>query len=539
MKRLLNIFLVIISVINFGESLAQNQYIMEWSEGENSQIIPYTSDCANGNAYECQKIRLDSGNNIIVGGSSFENGNYDFLVLKYSNSGTLIWKQLIDISNESIDYLTGISIDISDNIIVTGVSKTSNNASKSVIIKLNEVGDILWESIYSDEYNWSFSQNLAIDTNGNIFITGYVNSGWNSRDMFVCKFDGDGNLLWSDIYAPDESSWYVGLTLRIVDDSVVSLGYSSDSSNNKRVIILKHSQAGNLISSNEALYEGNLSRYHIDNIGNSYIGMFGDFKIFKFNPSGSEEWEFEVPANLPNNVTADEVKDIISDEEGNIYITGRHYGEGYGTSNYTNGDLQVNKISSEGDLVYSYRYENLGANAFDAGNKLFLGNNNYIAVGGSSQNNIGDDYNYLAIVLDNLGEPIDTIRQEGQGGDSVIKSVVLDDNFNLYLTGTGNGYTLTQKYSISGTLSINEVSEIESKIRVYPNPFLNELKIITEDIPEFNEFILFNLNGKMVYRKSLENESTINFEGFTIPKGLYFYKITYGKDFQFGKLIKK
>lgn len=539
MKRLLNIFLVIISVINFGESLAQNQYIMEWSEGENSQIIPYTSDCANGNAYECQKIRLDSGNNIIVGGSSFENGNYDFLVLKYSNSGTLIWKQLIDISNESIDYLTGISIDISNNIIVTGVSRTSNNASKSVIIKLNEVGDILWESIYSDEYNWSFSQNLAIDTNGNIFITGYVNSGWNSRDMFVCKFDGDGNLLWSDIYAPDESSWYVGLTLRIVDDSVVSLGYSFDYSNNKRVIILKHSQAGNLISSNEALYEGNLSRYHIDNIGNSYIGMFGDFKIFKYNPSGSEEWEFEVPTNLPNNVTADEVKDIISDEEGNIYITGRHYGEGYGTSNYTNGDLQVNKISSEGDLVYSYRYENLGANAFDAGNKLFLGNNNYIAVGGSSQNNIGDDYNYLAIVLDNLGEPIDTIRQEGQGGDSVIKSVVLDDNFNLYLTGTGNGYTLTQKYSISGTLSINEVSEIESKIRVYPNPFLNELKIITEDILEFNEFILFNLNGKMVYRKSLENESTINFEGFTIPKGLYFYKITYGKDFQFGKLIKK
>lgn len=539
MKRLLNTFLVIVSFINMNVSFAQNQYTMEWSEGNDSQITPYVLDCTNPQLYECQKVRLDLENNVIVSGTSLENGSYDFLVLKYSNSGSLIWKQLVDISNDSADYLTGIYIDNNNDIIITGVSETSTNESNSVIIKLNNEGDILWESFYSNDYDWSLPQNLTIDTNGNIFLTGYVNLDWNSRDMFVCKFDADGNLLWSDVYAPDESSWYVGLTIRIVDDSIISLGYSFDYSLGKKVIILKHSQAGDLISSNEALYEGNLSRYHIDNMGNSYIGMFGDFRIFKYNQSGGQEWAFEVPTNLPDNVTADQVRDIISDEDGNIYITGRHYGEGYGTSNYTNGDLQVNKISSEGDLIYSYRYENLSEDAFDGGNKLFLGDNNYLAIGGQSQDNLVGDYNYLAVVLDELGQPIDTLRQQGLGGDSVIKSVVMDENLNLYVTGTGNGDTLTQKYSFSGTASINEFPEAKTKIKVYPNPFLNELQIITENNQELIEFMLFNLNGAIIYRKPLENESIINFENLTIPKGFYLYKITYGKNFQYGKLIKK
>lgn len=533
MKGLLNLFLVIISFININESFSQNQYTMEWSEGNDSQIIPYVTDCTSAQSNECQKVRLDSENNVIVGGTSSENGSYDFLVLKYSNSGSLIWKQLVDISNDSADYLTGIFIDNNNDIIITGVSETSANDSNSVIIKLNEAGDILWESFYLNDYDWSLPQNLTVDTTGNIFITGYVNLDWNSRDMFVCKFDADGNMLWDDIYAPDSLSWYVGLTLRIVDDSIISLGYSTDWPQNKRVIILKHSQAGDLISSSEVLYEGSLSRYHIDNMGNSYIGMFGDFRIFKYNQLGGQEWAFEVPTNLPDNVTADQVQDIISDQEGNIYITGRHYGE------YTNGNVQVNKVSSEGNLIYNYRYENLGANAFDGGNKLFLADNNYLAIGGQSQDNLAGDYNYLAIVLDDLGQPIDTLRQQGLGGDSVIKSVVMDENLNLYVTGTGNGDTLTQKYSFSDTASINEFPETEAKIRVYPNPFLNELEIITEDIQELNEFMLFNLNGAIIFRKSFENESIINFENLTIPKGLYFYKITYGKNFQFGKLIKK
>ncbi|MBL86655.1 MAG: hypothetical protein CMO82_08360 [Winogradskyella sp.] len=541
MKKLISIILIGIYFISLNDTLAQNQYTMEWSQENNSQVIPYTSDCANVFSYECQKIRLDSDNNVIVGGNSFESGNSNFLVIKYSNNGSLIWKQLIDISNQSDDYMTGIFIDNNNDIIVTGVSETSDQESKSVIIKLNDDGNILWESLYSNEYDWSVPQNLAIDSNGNIFLTGYVNWEWNSTEMFVCKFDSAGNYIWDYVHSSDNLSRHRGLTTKIIDNSIISLGfaYSTYPEPGNKLLILKHTLTGELISSSETSYEGNLIRSHIDNIGNSYIGMFGDFRLFKYDQLGNQEWVFEVTSDLPDNVTADQVHDIISDENGNIYITGRHYGEGYGTTNYTNADIQVNKISPQGDLIYNYRYENLGTNAADVGNKLFLGNNNYITVGGQSQDNLSGGYNYLAVVLDDLGEPIDTLRSQGLGGDSVIKSVTMDENLNLYVTGTGNGDTLTQKYSFSNTMNINEVPETEAKLKVYPNPFSNELKIITEDIQELSEFILFNLNGAIVYRKSIENESVLNFEAITIPKGLYFYKITYKNNFQFGKLIKE
>jgi Secretion system C-terminal sorting domain len=535
MKQLSSSILIILIVVFSGyKCFAQDQYMMEWSQRENSQVIPYTFDCGSSWTYECQKVRLDSENNVIVAGSSFENGNYNFLVVKYTNSGSLIWKQLIDISDESADYLTGIFIDNSNNIIITGVSEQNVSEAKSVVIKLNETGDILWQSSFSDEYDWSFPQGMVVDESGNIFLTGCINEQYASKEMFVCKFDSAGNFIWDDIYSLDNSGTYEGLTLRIVDNSLISLGLFFGSGT-RRVIILKHSLEGSLLLSNETSYEGNLSRYYIDNLGNSYIGMFGDFKIFKYDQSANEEWTFEVPTNLPDNVTADEVQDIISDEEGNIYLTGRHYGEGYGTSNYTNGDLQVNKISSEGDLIYSYRYENLGANAFDGGNKLFLGNNNYLIVGGRSQDNIGDNYNYLAIVLDNLGEPIDTLRYQGQG-DSVIKSVAMDEGLNLYVTGTGDGDTLTQKYSFLGTMSINDV--LDKEYRVYPNPFLNKLHIKTKNVHGLADFILLNSNGVIVYKKSFENLSTIDFDNLTIPSGFYFYKINYGGNFESGKLIK-
>lgn len=521
---------------------AQDIYTLEWSKTESSQIIPYTKDCPDVLTKECQKVRLDSEKSVIVAGSSLENGNFDFLIVKYSNNGDLMWKHLLDLATGSVDYLTGLQIDTEDNIIVIGQSRQSNNIAKSIVIKISPTGDIIWQSTYSIGYDWSFPQDFTMDVNGDIYLTGYINEDYYHREIFVAKFDKNGAFVWDNIYSYDDNGTYKGLKIRIVNEQIQSLGYFVGSSPfDPRLVFLKHDKNGNLIQSNETSYlgqGGSLTSYNIDAQGNYYIGLFGTFKVLKYNIDGNQQWTFSVPNNLPNNVIAEEVEDIISDNNGNIYITGRHYGEHYGdTSLYTNGDLQVVKISPEGSMLYDYKYQNLGTNAFDGGNKLFLGKDNYLVVGGQSQKNyIGSDYDYVAIVLNEFGKAVDTLRYSEQG-DDVIKSVIMDDNYNFYVTGTGNGNTLTQKYFFHGLLGVKENYWAKINIAVYPNPFDEYINIGLSEKYNHIDFRLYNSSGEMV-REFQSINSGFRVDTHTLINGTYYYQIVTENYTCLGKLIK-
>jgi len=93
---------------------------------------------------------------------------------------------------------------------------------------------------------------------------------------------------------------YEGIKSKIIADTIISFGNSFPSGN--RILINKHSQDGELLDVFETSFEGNPSTFHIDNEGNFYLGLFGDFKVIKFNQLGVKQWEFEVLTNLPSNV---------------------------------------------------------------------------------------------------------------------------------------------------------------------------------------------------------------------------------------------
>ena len=152
--------------------------------------------------------------------------------------------------------------------------------------------------------------------------------------------------------------------------------------------------------------------------------------------------------------------------------------------------------------------------------------------------NVANDYDYVAIVLDSLGKPLDTLRYHEEG-DEVIKSVVMDDNLNFYVTGTGNGNTLTQKYSLNETVGINEIAEKENKFEIIPNPFSNELIIESREPTSLAEFRLFNSAGILIHEQIFDNVPVKVFKVEILPNGIYFYQIKTGEIFKSGKLIKQ
>lgn len=169
---------------------------------------------------------------------------------------------------------------------------------------------------------------------------------------------------------------------------------------------------------------------------------------------------------------------------------------------------------------------------------MFLGKEGHLVIGGQSQRMyLGTDYDYVAIVLDNLGKPLDTLRYHEQG-DDVIKSVVMDDKFNIYVAGIGGGSILTQKYSFLSTTGTNGIAKSENKSRVYPNPFTHNLYVDSGNTPKLNEFTLFDSKGTIVCQKLIDKEAFQILDDQLLPNGLYFYQIRSHESIESGKLIK-
>ena len=73
-----------------------------------------------------------------------------------------------------------------------------NNVDDPIIVPPHFTRD--WTKTFStipDSKNWAAE--VAIDEAGNIYVVGSTSNGQN-QDIWVAKYDSQGNLLWEDIF---------------------------------------------------------------------------------------------------------------------------------------------------------------------------------------------------------------------------------------------------------------------------------------------------------------------------------------------------
>ncbi len=125
-------------------------------------------------------ILVDNSNNVIVGGRTTGfNSSFDYLVLKYSNSGDSIWNRKYSGPGNYDDILSAVSIDNLNNIYVTGDLFSSN--SNIFTVKYNDAGDIVWTKSFNGTGNGNdIPNNLFIDNANNLYISG-ISLGTNTN----------------------------------------------------------------------------------------------------------------------------------------------------------------------------------------------------------------------------------------------------------------------------------------------------------------------------------------------------------------------
>ena len=156
---------------------------------ENGSSDLYANHCAtdsSGNVYVCAH----------GAGGSF---SYDWRILKFNSSGTLQWQEAL--AGTGNDFPYAVKVDSSDDIIVGGVCK-SGSVQFMTIAKWNSSGTFQWQRrMYANSLNSSetWAYDMKLDTEDNIYVSGttYYDSGLGNNPaarMIVLKIPSDGTL---------------------------------------------------------------------------------------------------------------------------------------------------------------------------------------------------------------------------------------------------------------------------------------------------------------------------------------------------------
>ena len=260
----------------------QNEETAEWTE-----LFQYEVRLIS------EKIVADSDGNLLLVGSLHKSNK--LLVSKWSNDGVEIWKKTWGVDS----VVTGIATDDSNNIYITGFTEgefegfTNSGETDIFLSKFSSDGSIQWTKQWGTDKR-DKSSAVAVDKNGNIFVTGFVEKDYVvSENIFLVKFDGDGSEIWTQ---------QIGSTI---------------GSGSRAYSVVTDSEGSSYVTGG--------TKGKIDN-SSEYTGAGNDIFIAKWAADSELMWIEHLGSDED-----DEGFGIVLDATGNIFVTG-----------YTEGSLDGN-----------------------------------------------------------------------------------------------------------------------------------------------------------------------------------------------------
>ncbi len=167
---------------------------------------------ANGAASDLPAVTASRGSVHLVGGRTFgalpgetNAGASDVFVRAYDDSGNLLWSRQFGTVGD--DFVTGLAIDASGNIIVAGSvcgalpGQPLAGDCDAYLRKYDPAGALSWTRQFGT-VNRELGGKVAVDAAGNIAFAGSTRGSFPSftlagfSDAFITRYDAAGNQLW-------------------------------------------------------------------------------------------------------------------------------------------------------------------------------------------------------------------------------------------------------------------------------------------------------------------------------------------------------
>lgn len=356
-------------------------------------------------------------------------------------------------------------------------------------------------TIYSET-----SSSIAIDNEGNIFISGYTqgdfdgNTNINSEceenhetgilcyDLFLIKFDKFGIKQWTKQWGSDSNDF---ATSMVVDNSgnVFVAGYTSGliaqniiNTSNIGLIntfLTKFNNNGEIQWSKQIEKEIDADCFDysnfitVDNSGNVYLTGETDCNLGENINQGNYDLffaKYDTNGNLlllkqEGTTSSDRGLSIATDETGNIFITGTTTGKLGTTSNLGAADIFLIKYDSNGVKKFTKQF---GSSMIDYPFEIKIDMFNYIYITGYSYGNFDNNSNLgsddiILIKFDNNGEK-QWSKQEGTNNKDVANSLDFDNSGNVYITGYTKGSLDGNIYSGNEDIFVSKFTQSGQKV---------------------------------------------------------------------------
>lgn len=398
-----------------------------------------------------RRILLAPDNRAVYVVGAISDRNEDFVIIKYSLDGERLWTVPFGGTSARFQgWLADAMIDVDGNIIVLG------GWSVVAIIKFNSLGERQWITYLGDESANVQAGALTCDVKGNIYWAGIVDETDSPGEAFlVAKYDREGNEVWRT--QTQESRWSNGVNAIAVDaqGNVTVVGYGDIDGGQHNFITLYYDSLGR---KRWHVQEGGSSGYQdeaydvlMDEFGHIYVtgrienwGTGLDFLTVKYDTAGNQIWRNMFHSSSGNNDTALRLK---LDQHKNVFVCGflRH-------SNQRN--LSVIKLDSAGEQQWNSLYPG-SVSSIEMGFFMDFQENLYL-VGTASEDSSGDDA--LTIKLNPDGEIAWAVRYDkpGNSNDTAI-ALSFDHAGNAIVLGktettVANTDFLLLKYDQDGEL---------------------------------------------------------------------------------------
>ncbi|MDR3611398.1 MAG: SBBP repeat-containing protein [Ignavibacteriaceae bacterium] len=408
MKTSLKIYLLI-QMFLFLLPVEVKSQDFNWVKGSVAAVGNAVTSDAYGNSYS---IGTFTGTTLFDTIKLTSYGSNDIYIAKYDPNGNCLWAKQAGGLYLDIGY--GISVDRNGNSIITGtcsgsvvfgtvhLSGAGFNGSDAFVAKYDPDGNCLWAKNMGGMVD-DYGNGIAIDTTGNSYVTGYFTAtatfgsiqltALGNTDIFIAKFDPDGNYLWVKQAGGTKTDKGFGISVDPAGNCYTTGYYSyypkfdslQINTSTSGGYVAKYDPNGNCkwVQTVGNLNQNYRNSISIDPKGNCYvtgdfantqtIGTFSltslglmDVFIAKFDSNGNCLW-----ATQAGGTTDDIGYGISVDTSGNSYVTGSFSGTAsFGSSQlttYGGNDIFVAKYDPNGNCLW---VDQAGGTGADNGNGI-------------------------------------------------------------------------------------------------------------------------------------------------------------------------
>ena len=155
-----------------------------------------------------QEIETDAEGNIyVLGEISPPSESNHIWTAKYNPEGNILWEDSYTGTHEYACYEGGIALMPDGGVVICGQSWDEPSNISIVTIRYAPDGTKLWQQLEKAGYAHTSGDDLTVDADGNIYVTGFGYNYSYSEDIITLGYSPDGELLWTQIYAgPDYES---------------------------------------------------------------------------------------------------------------------------------------------------------------------------------------------------------------------------------------------------------------------------------------------------------------------------------------------